>query len=83
MNLIGPRPLPDYEVEEMDDKFSVERHKVRPGITGLWQVSERENISSFENWIKLDLYYINNWSLILDAKIILKTISIILFGRGH
>ena len=74
MNLIGPRPLPDYEVEEMDDKFSVERHKVRPGITGLWQVSERENISSFENWIKLDLYYINNWSLILDAKIILKTI---------
>ena len=83
MNLIGPRPLPDYEVEEMDDKFSVERHKVRPGITGLWQVSERENISSFENWIKLDLYYINNWSLILDAKIIFKTISIILFGRGH
>ena len=46
-------------------------------------MSERENISSFENWIKLDLYYINNWSLILDAKIILKTISIILFGRGH
>lgn len=83
MNLIGPRPLPDYEVEEMDDKFSIERHRVRPGITGLWQVSERENISSFENWIKLDLYYINNWSLILDAKIILKTISIILFGRGH
>ncbi len=83
MNLIGPRPLPDYEVEEMDDKFSLERHKVRPGITGLWQVSERENISSFENWIKLDLYYIDNWSLILDAKIIFKTISIILFGRGH
>lgn len=83
MNLVGPRPLPDYEVEEMDDKFSLERHRVRPGITGLWQVSERENISSFENWIKLDLYYINNWSLILDAKIILKTISIILFGRGH
>ncbi len=83
MNLIGPRPLPDYEVEEMDNKFSLERHKVRPGITGLWQVSERENISSFENWIKLDLYYINNWSLILDAKIIFKTISIILFGRGH
>ena len=83
MNLIGPRPLPDYEVEEMDDKFSLERHKVRPGITGLWQVSERENISSFENWIKLDLYYIDNWSFILDAKIIFKTISIILFGRGH
>ena len=83
MNLIGPRPLPDYEVEEMDDKFSLERHRVRPGITGLWQVSERENISSFENWIKLDLYYINNWSFALDAKIIFKTISIILFGRGH
>lgn len=83
MNLIGPRPLPDYEVEEMDDKFSLERHRVRPGITGLWQVSERENISSFENWIKLDLYYINNWSFTLDAKIIFKTISIILFGRGH
>jgi len=83
MNLIGPRPLPDYEVKEMDDKFSFERHRVRPGITGLWQVSERENISSFENWIKLDLYYINNWSFILDAKIILKTISVILFGRGH
>jgi lipopolysaccharide/colanic/teichoic acid biosynthesis glycosyltransferase len=83
MNLIGPRPLPDYEVEKMDKEFADKRHKVRPGITGLWQVSEREEISSFKNWIKLDLEYINNWSFSLDCKIVFKTIFIILGGRGH
>jgi lipopolysaccharide/colanic/teichoic acid biosynthesis glycosyltransferase len=83
MNLIGPRPLPDYEVDEMDEDFACKRHKIRPGITGLWQISERENISSFKNWIKLDLEYINDWSYSLDIKIILKTILIILGGRGH
>tara|TARA_B100000427_G_C15506198_1_gene594050 strand:- start:1005 stop:1619 length:615 start_codon:yes stop_codon:yes gene_type:complete len=83
MNLIGPRPLPDYEVEKMDKNFSHERHSIRPGITGLWQISEREKISSFKNWIKLDLKYIHNWSFSLDFKIILKTIAIVLGGRGH
>jgi len=83
MNLVGPRPLPDYEVEEMDKRFARKRHQIRPGITGLWQVSEREKISSFKNWIRLDLDYINNWSFILDFKIVFKTIFIILGGRGH
>ena len=83
MNLVGPRPLPDYEVEKMGETFSKQRHNIRPGITGLWQVSEREKISSFKNWIKLDLQYINNWSFTMDFKIILKTIGIVIGGRGH
>jgi lipopolysaccharide/colanic/teichoic acid biosynthesis glycosyltransferase len=83
MNLVGPRPLPDYEVEKMEETFSKQRHNIRPGITGLWQVSEREKISSFKNWIKLDLQYINNWSFTMDFKIILKTIGIVIGGRGH
>jgi len=83
MNLIGPRPLPDYEVEKMDSTFSAIRHSVRHGITGLWQISEREKISYFKNWIKLDLQYVNKWSFGMDFKIILKTIAIVMGGRGH
>ncbi len=83
MNLIGPRPLPDYEVDKIESIFSSQRHQIRPGITGLWQVSEREKISSFEEWIKLDLHYINNWSFTMDFTIVLKTTLIMFGGRGH
>jgi len=83
MNLIGPRPLPDYEVSKMQKDFSLQRHQIRPGITGLWQVSERQKISSFKNWIKLDLKYIDEWGFFLDFKIVFKTIFIIFSGKGH
>jgi lipopolysaccharide/colanic/teichoic acid biosynthesis glycosyltransferase len=55
---------------------------MKPGITGLWQVSGRNELSEFEDWIKLDLEYIDNWSLWLDIKIIFKTIPVMLFGTG-
>lgn len=83
MNLIGPRPLPDYEVSKMQKDFSLQRHQIRPGITGLWQISERQKISSFRNWIKLDLKYIDEWGFFLDFKIVFKTIFIIFSGKGH
>jgi lipopolysaccharide/colanic/teichoic acid biosynthesis glycosyltransferase len=55
---------------------------MKPGITGLWQVSGRNELREFEDWIKLDLEYIDDWSLWLDIKIIFKTIPVILFGTG-
>ena len=67
----------------MEKDFSLKRHQIRPGITGLWQISERQKISSFKNWIRLDLKYIDDWSFLLDFKIIFKTIFIIFSGKGH
>ncbi len=55
---------------------------MKPGVTGLWQVSGRNEISRFEEWTNLDLAYIDNWSLSLDAKILLRTIPAVLSGRG-
>jgi len=55
---------------------------MKPGVTGLWQVSGRNDIRDFEEWINLDLAYIDNWSLSLDAKILLRTIPTVLSGRG-
>ncbi len=80
MSLVGPRPLPIRDFEKM-----TERHKMRlaaiPGCSGYWQISGRSNLS-FEDMIRLDLYYIENWSLRLDVKIILKTIQAILRHEG-
>ena len=53
-----------------------------PGLTGLWQVSGRSNIKNFDDVVKLDMEYINNWSVLLDIKIILLTIKVVLFGKG-
>jgi exopolysaccharide biosynthesis polyprenyl glycosylphosphotransferase len=81
MSLIGPRPLPVRDV----DKFAAHhyvRHEVLPGITGLWQVSGRSDITDFEDVIQLDLYYIQNWSLGLDFKILLRTITVVLKKTG-
>ena len=55
---------------------------MRPGITCLWQVNGRNRITDFDEWAKLDLEYIDNWSLLLDAKILFKTIPAVLFGVG-
>lgn len=81
LSLVGPRPLPlrDYE------GFAVDRHRrrfcVRPGITCLWQIGGRSDVS-FERWMELDMQYIDSWSLWLDVKILLKTIPAVLRGTG-
>lgn len=80
MSLVGPRPLPVYEDKNMS-QWHVIRRELKPGITGLWQISARDNVN-FDHWIRLDLFYINNLSLQLDIKILLKTIPAVLFGRG-
>jgi undecaprenyl-phosphate galactose phosphotransferase len=82
MSLIGPRPCLKYEYEQFDE-WHKQRFRVTPGMTGLWQVIGRnKNDVTFNDSIILDLYYIHNFSLWLDIKIILKTIPIVLFGRG-
>ncbi|GIU81641.1 MAG: sugar transferase [Acidobacteria bacterium] len=80
MSIVGPRPPIPYEVEEYEP-WHRKRLEVKPGITGLWQVSGRNRLP-FEEMVKIDLYYIENWSLWLDLKIILLTIPAILRGDG-
>ena len=82
MSLVGPRPLPVDEVRRFDDLAHRRRLSVKPGLTCLWQVSGRNNVSSFKDWVRLDLEYIDNWSIWLDLKILLRTIPIVLAGTG-
>jgi lipopolysaccharide/colanic/teichoic acid biosynthesis glycosyltransferase len=82
MSLVGPRPLPLYEVDRIEKDAQRRRLSVKPGLTCLWQISGRNGITSFEEWVALDLKYIDNWSLWLDLKIILKTIPAVLRGSG-
>jgi exopolysaccharide biosynthesis polyprenyl glycosylphosphotransferase len=82
MSLVGPRPLPLYEVEAFSEMSHRRRLSVKPGITCEWQVGGRNKITSFEEWVEMDLHYIDNWSLWLDFRILLRTIPAVLFGRG-
>jgi len=82
ISLVGPRPLPLYEVEAFCKLTHRRRLSVKPGITCEWQVGGRNKITSFEEWVEMDLRYIDNWSLWLDFKILLKTIPAVLFGHG-
>jgi exopolysaccharide biosynthesis polyprenyl glycosylphosphotransferase len=82
MSLVGPRPLPVYEVEAFCEISHRRRLSVKPGITCEWQAGGRNTISSFEEWVAMDLEYIDNWSLWLDLKILLRTIPAVLFGKG-
>jgi exopolysaccharide biosynthesis polyprenyl glycosylphosphotransferase len=81
MSLVGPRPLPVRDVEKFSESHFV-RHKVLPGITGLWQVSGRSDIDNFDDVINLDRTYIEKWSLLLDIQIIFKTIGVVLQKTG-
>jgi exopolysaccharide biosynthesis polyprenyl glycosylphosphotransferase len=81
MSLVGPRPLPIRDVEKFHTKHFI-RQEVLPGITGLWQVSGRSDIDNFEDGVKLDISYIENWSIWLDLKILLKTINVVLKKSG-
>ncbi len=82
MSLVGPRPLPIYEVEQFANTAQRRRLSMKPGLTCLWQVSGRNEVTNFDDWVRLDLQYIDNWSLWLDLKILLKTIPVVLFGWG-
>ncbi|WP_322742699.1 sugar transferase [Synechocystis salina] len=81
MSLVGPRPLPLRDVERFDAWHHI-RHQVMPGVTGLWQISGRSDIGSFDDVARLDLYYIDNWSLNLDWDILVETVRILLFRKG-
>jgi len=81
MSLVGPRPPIPKEVQQYDS-WQRRRLSMRPGITCLWQVNGRNRIVDFDEWARLDLEYIDNWSLGLDFKILLKTIPAVLFTRG-
>ena len=82
MSLVGPRPLPIYEVEQFASTAQRRRLSMKPGLTCLWQVSGRNQVTDFADWVRLDLQYIDNWSLWLDVRILLKTIPVVLFGWG-
>ncbi len=80
MSLVGPRPPIPIEVEKYSS-WHMKRLRIRPGITGLWQVSGRSELP-FEDMVRLDIYYIENWSLWMDFRIILRTVPTVLFGSG-
>jgi exopolysaccharide biosynthesis polyprenyl glycosylphosphotransferase len=82
MSLVGPRPLPLYEVEKFETPAQRRRLSMKPGLTCLWQVSGRNEVKSFEQWVRLDLEYIDNWSLWLDLRILLRTIPAVFAGIG-
>ncbi|HEY9846542.1 MAG TPA: sugar transferase, partial [Candidatus Caenarcaniphilales bacterium] len=81
MSLVGPRPLPTRDVEKFSAHHFI-RQEVLPGITGLWQVSGRSDIPDFEEVLRLDVTYIESWSLWLDIQILLQTVQVIFQKKG-
>ena len=81
MSLVGPRPLPKRDVSRFSEGWLMRRFSVRPGITGLWQIRGRSNVA-FDRWIELDLKYIDEWTLGLDLKILIRTLPVVLKGTG-
>ena len=82
MSLVGPRPLPAYHAEKLPPRVRHLRERVRPGITGLWQVSGRSDSGGIEGMERWDSYYVRNWSVWLDAVILVRTIRAVARGRG-
>jgi lipopolysaccharide/colanic/teichoic acid biosynthesis glycosyltransferase len=81
MSLVGPRPLPVRDFDGFSEDWQRRRFSVRPGITCLWQVQGRSSIG-FEQWMELDLKYLDEWSLWLDLKILAMTIPAVVKGSG-
>jgi lipopolysaccharide/colanic/teichoic acid biosynthesis glycosyltransferase len=81
MSLVDPRPLPVRDYERFDEDWERRRFSVRPGITCLWQINGRST-TPFDKWMKLDMQYIDQWSLWLDLKILAKTVPAVLKGTG-
>ena len=80
MSLVGPRPLPVRDYERLE-AWHRQRHNVLPGITGLWQISGRSSLT-FDDLVRLDFYYIENWSIWLDISILVRTLPAVIAGRG-
>jgi exopolysaccharide biosynthesis polyprenyl glycosylphosphotransferase len=81
MSLVGPRPMSVRDVSLFTEAALMRRFSMKPGLTCLWQISGRSN-TTFDRWIELDLAYIDNWSLTLDARILLKTVPVVMSGSG-
>lgn len=82
MSLVGPRPLPLHEIEAIEQSSHRRRLSMKPGVTCLWQISGRSDITDFNEWVKLDVAYIDRWSLWEDFRILIKTIPVVLFSKG-
>ena len=81
MSLVGTRP-PTVDEFNNYEQYQRKRISIKPGITGMWQVSGRSSITDFDDIVKLDCEYIDNWSVSKDIKILIKTVWVVLFGRG-
>jgi exopolysaccharide biosynthesis polyprenyl glycosylphosphotransferase len=82
MSLVGPRPLTVHEVARFDDVSHRRRLSVKPGLTCLWQIRRRDRLNGFKDWVRLDLEYIDHWSLRLDVAILLRTVPLMILGAG-
>jgi lipopolysaccharide/colanic/teichoic acid biosynthesis glycosyltransferase len=81
MSLVGPRPPLVTEYDRFTE-FQRRKLTVKPGITCLWQVSGRNQVRDFDDWVRLDLEYIRRWSLLLDIEILLRTVREVFAGSG-
>src|SRR5690606_2627732 len=81
MSIVGPRPALPSEVEAYEPSLRARRHLVKPGLTGLWQVSGRSDLP-WDDAARFDIHYVENWSFGLDTKIFLRTIPAVVSGRG-
>ncbi len=81
MSLVGPRPPLASEYQRFTG-FQKQKLSVKPGMTGLWQVNGRNQVSDFDQWVRLDLDYIRHWSLGLDIRILVRTVAAVLSGSG-
>jgi lipopolysaccharide/colanic/teichoic acid biosynthesis glycosyltransferase len=81
MSLVGPRPMSVRDVSLFNEATLMRRFSVKPGITGLWQVNGRSAVG-FDQWIQMDFSYIDEWSLLLDFKILARTVSAVLKRSG-
>ena len=82
MSIVGPRPLPIYEVEKFELLAHRRRLSMKPGLTCIWQVRGRNIVTNFDDWVRMDLDYIDNWSIGLDFYLFCMTVLVVLTGRG-
>jgi lipopolysaccharide/colanic/teichoic acid biosynthesis glycosyltransferase len=82
MSLVGPRPPLASEYQRFTD-FQKQKLQVKPGITCLWQVHGRNQVTDFDEWVRLDLEYVRRWSLLLDVEILLRTVAAVFTGSGR